>query len=68
MPDPIPTGADLVRLVICSLNGGYNGLDPNQRLGITPREDGTVAYSLTSEDGTVQAFTVTIEPDPPTEP
>jgi hypothetical protein len=60
--DESATGAGLVRDVICSLDGGYNGLEPNQRLGITPQEDGTILYTLTDPDAVVQAFTVTITP------
>jgi hypothetical protein len=65
MADIPITGTDLVAAVICSLDGGYNGLNPNLRLGITPNDDGTIAYELTDESTdspTVQAFTVTIVP------
>lgn len=60
--DTIPTGAALVRQVICSLDGGYNGLDPNLQLGITEQDDGTILYTLTDPDGDVQPFTVTVTP------
>lgn len=56
------TGTQLVLAVIASLDGGYNGLDPNQRLGITVTSESTADYTLTAEDGTVQAFTVTVTP------
>lgn len=63
MPNPPnPTGASLVRQVICSLNGGYNGLDDNRRLGITELGDGTIAYTLTDNDGAVEEFVVTVTP------
>ena len=59
---PILVGADLVRSVICSLNGGYNGRNPNLRLGIVTRSDGVIDYTLTDSDGVEQLFTVTITP------
>lgn len=61
--DELLTGADLVRAVICSLDGGYNGFDPNQRLGITTQEDGTILYTLTDQvTDAVQNFCVTVAP------
>lgn len=56
------TGTQLVLAVIASLDGGYNGLDPNQRLGITVTSDTTATYTLTDASGTVQRFTVTVTP------
>lgn len=62
MPEPL-NGAALVRAVICSIDGGYNGLNPNQRLGITDRGGGAIDYTLTDQEtGGVQTFTVTITP------
>lgn len=54
-------GLELVRGAICSLDGGYNGLDPAMLLGITEQSDGSIRYTLTDSDGAVQVFRVTVE-------
>lgn len=56
-------GLDLVAGAIASLDGGVNGLNPYQGLGIRAVQQGELEYTLTDrETGDVQRFRVTIEP------
>jgi len=61
-PEPV-TGAALITEAICALDGGFNGMNSQLQLGITPQGDGTILYTLTDVDTlTVDSFTVTITP------
>lgn len=65
---PEPSGVDLIAAVICSVDGGYNGLNPATRLGVTHVGGGLINYILTDPEGVVNRFTVTVTPEPEPEP
>ena len=58
--DATPDGADLILIVIASLDGGRNGANPTQLLGIEIVGPGVAQYTLTDESDVVRTFTVTV--------
>lgn len=64
---PQPSTA-YVLAVIASLDGGYNLLGPDLRLGVEVLDDQHARYTLTSEEtGEAHAYLVTVEQAPPTQ-